>query len=116
MSAIADRDWPEGWGEMEADQAAFFTRQLALELPPDHPVQARIRDGSCRAIGKFWGSDDTVYAIGGWQAPYFVAHLAFPPADTRPWLVRRLRPKPAPRGYPALLPLVSIAALGAYFD
>jgi len=107
-------DWPEGWGALDAAAAAFFTAQLAREIGPEHPVSAEIAAGRMRAVGKFWGSDDVVFAMERGPAPFVLVHLAFPEPDTRGWLARKLRPRPASRYLPALVPVARIADLARY--
>jgi len=105
MTDAGDYDWPPGWCGLLPSQVPAFLAQLRTELAPDHPFQ-RMR---IQAIGTALGSDDAVFAIEGWQAPFFVAHLAWPAPDTRPWLLRKLRPYP--RYDPAIMPLPDLAVL-----
>jgi len=114
--AIEEVDWPEGWFGIDGPTARVFERQLALELGADHALAPAIARGDIRAIGRFGGSDDVVYALDGWKAPFAVVHLAWPPPDERPWLLRKLRPRPASRWLPALMPLDALADLASWFD
>ncbi|GKY88585.1 hypothetical protein [Sinisalibacter aestuarii] len=114
MRETSDQDFPEGWGGLTPEQAALFTAQLRAELGRDHPFRRFFATGAIRAIGAADGSDDVVFAIAGWDAPYFASHLTWAAADTRPALLRRLRPRPRP--VPGITPLHSLAALhGAVF-
>lgn len=105
-----DPDWPPGWCGLAPGQAETFLRQLARELGPDHEL---IREGRIRAIGTAEGSDDVVYAVEGWEAPFAVVHLAWPKPDSRPWLIRKLRPRG--RWAPAMVPLAAIRDLAGWF-
>ena len=107
MSAGDAYDWPPGWCALLPEQAPVFLAQLRRELAPDHPLQRL----PVRAIGVALGSDDAVFAVDGWQAPFCVVHLSWPGPDPRPWLLRQLRPWP--RHDPAILPLADLSALPA---
>lgn len=106
-------DWPPGWCGLAPSQPEAFLRQLAHELGPGHPLAPAIRDGRVRAIGTAEGSDDVVYAVEGWEAPFAVVHLAWPKPDSRPWLIRKLRPRG--RWAPAVVPLAAIRDLAGWF-
>lgn len=107
---MPDDDFPEGWVALLPEQAPVFLAQLLAELGPGHPLAGHV----ARAIGVFGGSDDAVFLMTGWRAPYAVAHLAWPGPDPRPWLLRRLRPWP--RHAPALHPLDRLTDLAGWFD
>lgn len=107
---IRDEDWPPGWCGLAPGQAEAFLGQLARELGPGHPL---LGAGRVRAIGTAAGSDDVVYAVEGWDAPFAVVHLAWPTPDSRPWLIRKLRPRR--RWVPAVQPLAAIADLAGWF-
>jgi hypothetical protein len=64
---------------------------MRTALGPKHPSLAR----DPRAIGVANGSDDAVFAVTGWSAPFFVTHLVRCKPDARPALLRWLRPRPA---------------------
>ncbi|MEZ5714477.1 MAG: hypothetical protein R3D85_04485 [Paracoccaceae bacterium] len=103
---------PEGWYPLSPEQTETFQEQLAREIGRTHPIFAY----APRAVARFGGSDDVVYAAEGWQAPYFVCHLAWPNPDTRPRFIRWLRPLPNSNIIPALSPLSNLADLARYFD
>lgn len=105
MSAGGEYDWPTGWSALLPEQAPVFLAQLRRELAADHPLQRL----PVQAIGVALGSDDAVFAVDGWQAPFFVAHLSWREPDPRPWLLRWWRPWP--QDDPALVPFASLAAL-----
>ncbi len=105
MSTGDEYDWPPGWCALLPEQAPVFLEQLRRELGPDHPLQSL----PVRAIGVALGNDDAVFAVDGWQAPFFVAHLSWRGPDPRPWLSRWLRPWP--QDDPAVAPLAALSAL-----
>jgi hypothetical protein len=103
MCTAPQHHWPEGWVGLAAEQRPAFLRQLARELGPGHPLAPLIAARRVRAVAVAAGSDDVVCRIRGWRAPWIVVHLAWPAPDRRPWLVRRLRPRP--QSVPAVEPL-----------
>lgn len=104
-------NWPDGWGGLNAAQEDVFDRQLVLEIGADHAIAA-LRP---RAIGTADGSDDVVFAVNDWQAPYFVCHLAWPAPVGKPVLKRRFQPAPKRTWVPAIVPLDDLADLAGYF-
>ena len=107
---VADEEWPEGWCGLAEGQADAFLAQLRRELPNDHPFQHM----EISTIGTAEGSDDVIYAVSGWIAPFFLCHLAWPHPDTRPWLIRKLKPRA--KWSPSVQPIFSLCELAHYFD
>jgi hypothetical protein len=93
MCKAPEHRWPEGWVALTPDQAGAFVRQLSRELGPGHALAPLIARRAVRAVAVAAGSDDVLYRLRGWQAPFAVVHLAWPEPDRRPWLMRRLRPR-----------------------
>lgn len=105
-----DVDWPNGWGGLTRAQETMFLRQLRRELAGDHPFQHM----TIRAIGICDFTDDVVYAVEDWDAPFFVSHPCWQKPDTRPWLLRKLRPRPKP--FPGVQPIRDLDELAHFFD
>lgn len=110
MTWIDEDEWPEGWGSVDGEASALFCVQLLSETGPVEGMQI----DTLVCVGRFGGSDDMVFAVKGWEAPYFVAHLSWARPDTRNWLARKFRPWP--RLAPALVPIAAIGDLAGYFD
>jgi hypothetical protein len=110
MTQVDEDEWPEGWGSVDEEAGALFSAQLLSETGPVEGL--RIESLIC--VGRFGGSDDMVFAVEGWEAPYFVAHLGWAKPDRRNWLARKFRPWP--QLAPALVPIGAIGDLARYFD
>ncbi|PCH70393.1 MAG: hypothetical protein COC12_08295 [Rhodobacteraceae bacterium] len=110
MTLIDESEWPEGWGSVDAETGALFAAQLLSETGP----LSDMRVDTLVCIGRFEGSDDMVFAVEGWDAPYFVTHLSWAKPDARNWLVRWLRPWPDLA--PVLVPVHTIGDLARYFE
>lgn len=115
MCTAPQHQWPEGLVGLGPGQAAAFLAQLHRELGPGHALAPLIKRRAVRAIAVACGSDDVVYRIRGWQAPYAVVHLAWPEPDTRPNLLRRLLPGPGARWVPAVVPVARLGDLAGQF-
>ncbi len=111
MCAAPEYRWPAGWVGLAPGQGRAFLDQLRRELGPAHPLAPLIARRAVRAVAVAEGSDDVVFRIRGWQAPFAVVHLAWPPADPRPAVLRRLWPRPAARWQPRVVPLARPDAL-----
>ncbi len=105
---------PPGWGALDPGQAADCTAQLAFELGPDDPFAPWFDAQAIRAIGKSLNSEDVVYAIDDWEAPFFVSKLSWTRPDTRPALLKWL--KPAARPDPGVVPLSNLGELTGWGD
>lgn len=106
--------FPAGWGALEPDQAEACTQQLALELGPDDPLSPWLETGAIRAIGGSVTSNDVVFEIDDWEAPYFVSDLSWTEADTRPALMQWLSPRDRPD--PGVVPVSSLIELDGWCD
>ena len=111
MCNAPEHRWPEGWVSLVPGQATAFVEQLQLELGPGHALAPLIARRAVRAVAVAAGSDDVVFRICGWQAPFAVVHLAWPPEDRRAWLLRRIWPRPASRWVPAVVPITRLDQL-----
>ncbi len=96
MAKVKAHKFPAGWGALERGQAEACTQQLELELGPDDPLAPFFETGAIRAIGGSVTSDDVVFEIDDWEAPFFVSRLSWTQADTRPALLRWLNPRTRP--------------------
>jgi hypothetical protein len=115
MCAAPEHRWPAGWVGLASGQATAFLGQLRRELGPGHPLAPLIARRSVRAVAVAAESDDVIFRIRGWQAPFAVVHLAWPPQDRRPALLRRLLPRPASRWVPAVVPVARLDDLAVRF-
>lgn len=104
--------FPPGWGALETGQAEACTDQLAFELGPDDPLAGFFEAGAIRAIGGSVTSDHVVFEIDDWEAPFFVSHLSWTRADTRPALLRWLNPQARPD--PGVVPISSLGELDGW--
>ena len=104
--------FPAGWGALESKQADACTRQLQLELGPDDPLSPWFETGAIRAIGGSVTSDNVVFEIDDWEAPFFVSHLSWTEADTRPALMQWLKPWSRPD--PGVVPVSSLIELDGW--
>jgi len=114
MSETKAHVFPAGWGALEPGQAADCTHQLAFELGPDDPLFPWFETGAIRAIGASVTSDHVVFGIDDWEAPFFVSHLSWTRADTRPSLLRWLKPRSRPD--PGVVPVSSLRQLDGWCD
>lgn len=114
MNGTRHEDFPAGWGALEPNQAAECTRQLAVELGPDDPFSPFFEAGAIRAIGGSVTSDHVVFEIDDWEAPYFVSLLSWTEPDTRPALLKWLRPTDRPD--PGVVPISSLGELDGWCD
>lgn len=111
MCSAPEHRWPEGWVALAPGQGAAFFRQLQRELGADHALAPLIAQRRVRAVAVAEGSDEVLYRIRGWQAPYAVVHLAWPPEDRRPALLRRVWPRAGAGWVPAVVPVARLADL-----
>ena len=114
MNEMKTYEWPRGWGGLEDGQSAAFTEQLLIELGPDDPLYPWFEHGAIRAIGGSVSSDDVVYEIDDWETPFFVSHLTWTAADTRPLWLQRLRPRARPD--PGVVAISSLSELDGWCD
>lgn len=109
MCKAPEHPWPGGWVGLTAEQGPAFVQQLRRELGADHPLEPLIAARRVRAVAVAAGSDDVLYRLRGWRAPFAVVHLAWPEPDRRTWLLRRLRPWV--RRVPAVVPVARVRDL-----
>lgn len=112
MTAYEEHDFPPGWGALEPTQAEAYTRQLAFELGPDDPFSPFFEQGAIRAIGASVTSDNVVFEIEDWEAPYFVSRLSWTEPDQRPAFLQWLNPGTRPD--PGVNPLSSLRELDGW--
>ena len=68
-----EHKWPEGWEAAAPSARKNIEAQLRRELGASHPITTL----SPTYIGRNGGSDDFVFSVDHWKAPYFVVHLTW---------------------------------------
>ncbi len=68
-----EHKWPEGWDAATPSVRENIEAQLLRELGAGHPLATH----SPTYIGRNGSSDDFVFSVTHWKAPYFVVHLTW---------------------------------------
>jgi len=74
-----EQKWPKGWEAATPSACKNIEAQLRRELGASHQLAAL----SPKYIGRNSGSDDFVFSVDHWKAPYFVVHLTWSASASR---------------------------------
>ncbi|MBV0911499.1 hypothetical protein [Anianabacter salinae] len=72
--------WPEHWGPIGRRRASDLLFQFLHEASKTDPARRHV----LRVVGECFATDDVVFEMKGWEAPFAVAHLQWGQKPTLP--------------------------------